>query len=47
VVAPLEYTGMVWAILFGYLLFGEKPDPIVLAGAGLILIGSWMVSRRS
>lgn len=47
VVAPLEYTGMVWAILFGYLLFGEKPDPVVLAGAGLILIGSWMVSRRS
>ena len=47
VVAPLEYTGMVWAILFGYLLFGEQPDPVVLAGAGLILVGSWMVSRRS
>lgn len=46
VVAPLEYTGMVWAILFGYLLFGEEPDPIVLAGAGLILVGSWMISRR-
>jgi len=47
IVAPLEYTGMIWAILFGLLLFGEKPDPVVLAGAGLILIGSWMVTRRT
>ncbi len=45
-VAPLEYTGMVWAILFGLFLFGEKPDLIVLGGAGLIVIGSWMVSRQ-
>jgi drug/metabolite transporter (DMT)-like permease len=46
VVAPLEYTGMVWAILFGYLFFSERPDVIVLVGAGFILAGSWMVSRR-
>jgi drug/metabolite transporter (DMT)-like permease len=37
---------MVWAILFGYLFFSERPDVIVLVGAGFILAGSWMVSRR-
>ena len=46
IVAPLEYTGMIWAILFGFFLFNETPDPVVLAGAGLILVGSWMVTRQ-
>jgi len=39
VVAPFEYTGMVWASLFGYLVFGDLPTPAVLAGA-MVIIGS-------
>ncbi|AWK90146.1 DMT family transporter [Azospirillum thermophilum] len=38
-VAPFEYTGMIWATLFGFLVFGEVPTPAVLAGA-LVIIGS-------
>jgi drug/metabolite transporter (DMT)-like permease len=39
VVAPFEYTGMVWASLFGYLVFGDLPTPPVIAGA-MVIIGS-------
>ncbi|MBP2229338.1 drug/metabolite transporter (DMT)-like permease [Azospirillum agricola] len=39
VVAPFEYTGMVWASLFGYLVFGDLPTVPVLAGA-MVIIGS-------
>ena len=28
-VAPFRYTGMIWAILFGFLLFGDLPDIIL------------------
>ncbi len=39
VVAPFEYTGMVWASLFGYLVFGDLPTVPVIAGA-MVIIGS-------
>lgn len=39
VVAPFEYTGMVWASLFGWLVFGDLPTAPVLAGA-MVIIGS-------
>ncbi len=38
-VAPFEYTVLVWAALFGYLVWGEVPGAGVLAGA-LIVVGS-------
>lgn len=37
VVTPFRYTGLVWALVLGYLLFGDWPDQITLAGAGLIV----------
>ncbi|CAO3435088.1 DMT family transporter [Azospirillum endophyticum] len=39
VVAPFEYTGMVWASLFGWMVFGDLPTVPVLAGA-MVIIGS-------
>lgn len=44
VVAPFDYTSMLWALLLGYWLFGELPDTLVyvggsiVAGAGLFVI---------
>ena len=38
--APIEYTGLVWAFLYGYLIWGEIPGLNVFAGAGLIVAGS-------
>jgi drug/metabolite transporter (DMT)-like permease len=37
VVTSFEYTGMLWAPLWGFLLFGEIPHLTTLAGAGLIV----------
>lgn len=37
VVGPLEYTTLLWAIMFGWLLFGDLPTWIMLAGATLVV----------
>ena len=36
-IAPFVYTSMVWASLFGFLIFGAIPAPAVVAGAALII----------
>jgi drug/metabolite transporter (DMT)-like permease len=44
VVAPFDYTSMVWALVLGYAMFGEKPTVMIvlgsaiIAGAGLFVI---------
>nr|WP_321460939.1 DMT family transporter [uncultured Cohaesibacter sp.] len=38
-IAPFDYTSMIWAILFGYLLFSDVPLPQVLIGA-VVVIGA-------
>ena len=44
VVAPFDYTAMLWALIIGYWMFGELPAPLVyvggviVAGAGLFVI---------
>ncbi|MDJ1157905.1 DMT family transporter [Chelatococcus sp. SYSU_G07232] len=44
--APLEYTAMVWAVLLGFVFFGEWPGVTTLAGAALIIAGAFAVVRR-
>jgi drug/metabolite transporter (DMT)-like permease len=36
VIVPLRYTGLLWALLFGYLIWGDVPN--ALASAGIVLI---------
>ncbi|MBP1851591.1 DMT family transporter [Rhizobium halophytocola] len=36
-VAPLQYSLLLWAILFGWLFFGDTPRPSMLVGAALIV----------
>jgi S-adenosylmethionine uptake transporter len=43
---PVEYTGFVWAALFGWLKFGEKVSWATLAGVVLIVVGSWIAVRK-
>jgi drug/metabolite transporter (DMT)-like permease len=38
-VAPFRYTALLWAILLGYLFFGDVPDAAMVVGA-TIIIGS-------
>ncbi|MCW6509931.1 DMT family transporter [Lichenifustis flavocetrariae] len=35
--APIEYTGLVWACLYGYVIWGDIPRVTVFAGAALIV----------
>ena len=37
VVAPFQYTMIVWGIALGYLVFGDVPDLPTLAGAAIII----------
>ena len=49
-VAPFEYSSMIWAVLFGFILFGDIPGLHTLAGgvivvsAGLFML--WMDRYR-
>lgn len=45
-VAPLEYTSFLWAVLLGYLLFGEVPSAQTAASAALIVAGCLLLLRR-
>jgi drug/metabolite transporter (DMT)-like permease len=35
--APFRYTAILWALLLGWLAFGDWPAPIVLVGAGIVV----------
>jgi drug/metabolite transporter (DMT)-like permease len=54
VVAPLEYTGLVWAFALGYVIWGDVPPGSVFLGATLIALGGlvtialeWRQERRA
>lgn len=36
-VAPFRYTGLVWALVLGLVIFGDWPHPLTLLGAGIIV----------
>lgn len=44
--APLEYTGLLWAGLLGWWVFGEQPGWHQFASAGLIICGALLLMRR-
>lgn len=50
VVAPYQYTFIIWALLFGWLFFGDWPTPLMLCGAGLIVaagLALMLLERRT
>jgi drug/metabolite transporter (DMT)-like permease len=36
VVAPFDYTAMIWALVLGYAMFGETPTPMIVVGSAII-----------
>ena len=44
--AATEYTAFLWAMLLGWLVFGESVSPFTLAGAALIVAGCFLAARR-
>jgi S-adenosylmethionine uptake transporter len=45
--APVEYTGFLWAAIFGWLLFAEPVQPLTLIGAAMIVGACWVATRPS
>lgn len=45
-VAPFDYTVMIWAILFGYFLFDEVPTTTVYMGSAIIIVAGLFVIWR-
>ncbi len=43
--APVEYTGFIWASIFGWLIFAEPVQPLTLAGAAMIVGACWAATR--
>ncbi len=44
---PFVYLQMVWAIAFGWVLFGQLPDGLALLGTAVIIgSGLWLILHR-
>ncbi|HTN27653.1 MAG TPA: DMT family transporter [Burkholderiales bacterium] len=45
--APYTYSGLVWAMALGFVLFGNFPDGLALTGMGIIVAsGLFLVARQ-
>jgi S-adenosylmethionine uptake transporter len=47
VLLPVEYTAFIWAVLLGWLVFGEAVTLATLAGAAMIVAGCIWAARQS
>ncbi len=45
-IAPLEYTALVWAILWGWLVWNETPDAMTAVGMGIIVASGIYIAQR-
>jgi drug/metabolite transporter (DMT)-like permease len=42
-IAPLSYTKMIWALIVGFIWFGDVPTVIVLCGSAIVIAASALV----
>jgi drug/metabolite transporter (DMT)-like permease len=47
VVAPMQYSQIIWATLFGTLYFGEPMDAATIIGIGVIIASGLFITLRS
>jgi len=48
VAAPFSYTAMVWALILGYVIWGDLPSRQILAGAAIVIAaGLYIVYRET
>jgi drug/metabolite transporter (DMT)-like permease len=45
-VTPIKYLSLVYAIIFGFIIWGEVPKPLMLAGALLVISSSLIIFVR-
>lgn len=46
VVAPFQYTLLFWAVVFGFIVFGDVPRPAMLIGAAIIIAAGLFIFFR-
>lgn len=44
--APFDYTSMLWAVAFGFMIFGEVPATLVLMGASIVTAAGVFIAFR-
>ena len=45
-VTPIKYLSLVFAIIFGLLIWDEVPKPLMLAGSSLVVLSSLIIFIR-
>lgn len=45
-IAPFEYTALIWSAIIGYLIWGDLPDIYATIGAGLIVASGLYIIHR-
>lgn len=45
-VAPFKYSGIIWAVLFGYFVWGDIPDAFILTGGALVIASGLYILHR-
>ncbi|MGB1237491.1 MAG: DMT family transporter [Pseudomonadales bacterium] len=45
-IAPLEYTALIWSVLWGYVIWTEVPEPHVMLGGAIIITCALVVIYR-
>ena len=46
VVSPFDYTALIWAVLLGYLVFGDVPRGSVILGAAIVIASGLYILYR-
>ena len=46
-VSPFQYTQLIWGLIFGAVIFGDHPEPLMLIGAALIMGSGWSLLQQS
>src|SRR5437899_7855657 len=46
VVVPYQYSMIVWAVIFGFVVFGDVPSPATIAGAAIIIAAGLYIFLR-
>ena len=45
-VAPFEYTAMIWAVMYGLVLFGDFPDGATWFGMSIVVASGLLMMWR-
>jgi S-adenosylmethionine uptake transporter len=45
VVAPFQYSQIIWGCLYGLILFATPVEMHTLAGAAIIIVSGWLVLK--